>query len=81
MKAISTIYIGPTDSRPSRVTAGAGDGLIIALPWDSALDSRQNHAGAARALCNKMKWEGELIGGGFPSGNMVWVFAESKDRA
>ena len=81
MKAILTKYIGPTNTRPARVKADAGDGVTLARSWDSTLDSRRNHAGAARALCNKMGWEAELIGGGFPSGDMAWVFADSRDRA
>ena len=35
------------------------------------------HGRLARRLCDKMGWKGELIGGGFPDGTMVWVFAQS----
>ena len=82
MKAIKTKYLGPGNVRGSRVKATTGEkGQTIILSWSGRDDSARNHANAARALANKFGWTGELIGGGFPDGSMVWVFAQAPDRA
>jgi hypothetical protein len=72
-KAIETKYVCPTNFRGSRVKATDHDGNSITLPWDCALNSGDNHAATAAALCAKMGWRGQLVGGSFP-GSMVWVF-------
>ena len=83
MKAIKTKYLGPGNVRGSRVKATTGEkGQTVILSWDNRLSGTEsNHAAAARALANKFGWTGELIGGGFPDGSMVWVFAQAPDRA
>lgn len=48
---ILTKYLGPTNTRGSRVKATSGSGVSVVLPWDHELDSDQNHAAAAMALC------------------------------
>ena len=82
MKAIRTKYYGPGNVRGSRIKATSGEhGQTVIQSYDDSLNSSQAHAKVARALCDKMGWKGELIGGGFPDGTMVWVFAQSMDRA
>lgn len=82
MKAIRTKYIGPSNVKGSRLSATTGEtGQRIIMTWDDALNSSDMHAKGARALADKFGWQGELIGGGFPDGTMVWVFANSPDRA
>lgn len=88
MKAIRTKYHGATDTKPSRISATTGEnGQRVVISRHSVPDEFDTgmgsgcHGYAARMLCNKMKWDGELIGGGFPDGTMVWVFADSNDRA
>lgn len=56
--AIMTKFLGPTNTRPSRIKAWAESGtkLTVTLPWDHALRASQNHAAAAVALCDKMGW-------------------------
>ncbi len=56
MKAIRTTYYGPTDTRGSRFRATDGDGNVITVPYDYALDAGANHAVAAEALCRKLGW-------------------------
>ena len=73
MKAIKTIYLGPTNTKGSRVKATDCDRNSITLSWDCALDSDDNHRAAAKALCDKMKWKGKTAMGGFPDCN-VHVF-------
>lgn len=86
MKAIRTRYIGPSNTKPSRIVAESGErGQRIMASYASVEDTGGRHDAAhgrmARRLCDKMGWKGELIGGGFPDGSMVWVFADSQDRA
>ena len=82
MKAIRTKYIGPSNVKGSRLSATTGEkGQRIIMNWPSELNPGDAHAKGARALADKMKWAGELIGGGFPDGSMVWCFADSPDRA
>ena len=76
MKAITTKYHGPTDRRGSRFIADDGDGHRVTVSYDHALNSEQNHARACQALKDKMKWEGDMVGGGTKDG-MVWAFLES----
>lgn len=70
-QAIVTKYIGPTNTRGSRVKATAAAGTIT-LPWADNLNSEENHSAAARALANKFGWGGAWHGGGLPnnSGNV-----------
>ena len=63
MKAIKTKYHGPTNARGSRVKASDEDMNSITIPWDHALDTTENHTKAAKVLCEKMDWHGELVMG------------------
>ncbi len=67
-QAITTKYIGPTDSRGARVKATAQAGSVT-LSWDHALDTDDNHLAAAKALQKKYGWTGTLCGGGLPNGS------------
>ena len=68
--AIITKYLGPTNSRGSRIKATkAGDSKVsVTIGYDYALDTFDVHAKAAKALCDKYKWECDLIAGGTESG-------------
>ena len=79
-KAIITRYHGCTNTKPSKISASDSDKNRVFVSYDHELDADKNHAIAARTLCLKMRWPGELVGGSLPSGDMVWVFAESTDR-
>jgi hypothetical protein len=63
MKAIITRYLGPTNHRPGRIVASDGEGNRIILPYDHDANHGDRHGMVARALCNKMGWDGELIEG------------------
>jgi len=73
MKAIKTKYHGPGSVLGSRVSATAEGGNRVVLSWDHAIDTTENHAAAAKALCKKMHWPGELIMGSLKDG-YVFVF-------
>jgi len=73
MKAIVTTYHGPTDTRGSRIVASDSDNNRASIPYPHELSGEACHRKAADALCAKMGWKGELIGGGLKNG-YVFVF-------
>ncbi len=54
-QAIKTKYIGPTNSRGSRVKATCDAGSIT-IDWQDELNIDRNHATARDALCVKLGW-------------------------
>lgn len=73
MKTIQTRYLGPTNTRRSRIKVSDEDGNTMTLPYDDSLNSNDIHKNAAVALCKKMDWIGTLHGGHCKAG-MCWVF-------
>jgi hypothetical protein len=66
-QAIVTKYIGPTNTRGSRIKATADAGSIT-VPFNYRLKTfEENHRAAAVALQNKFNWQGNLIGGSLPA--------------
>ena len=74
---IQTKFFSPTNSRGARVKAyssnfeNSKDSVI--LSWDYELNASENHANAAKQLCAKMDWTGELQMGSIKFG-YVFVF-------
>ncbi len=67
---ITTKYIGPTNSRGSRVKAVTGDNnpstgkpATLTISWDCSLNSADNHKAAAKALAERLTWDGEWHSG------------------
>ena len=77
MKAIKTVYLGPTNTRGSRIKASDGDGHSVTVPYPHELSGADCHAVAAVALCRKMGWDGILIAGGL-NDCYVFTFAASE---
>lgn len=80
-QAIITKWIGPTNTRGSKVKARCAGGSVT-LHYDDALNLDENHHRAAFALRVKMGWDGSailgaLVGGTIFDGRMVWVFTGS----
>lgn len=75
MQAITTKYLGATDTRGSRIkaTSESGESITIPYPYD-AKQGVEAHSLAAIALCRKLGWRGELIGGAIKDA-YVFVFA------
>lgn len=71
-QAITTKYIGPTDTRGSRVKAECAAGTRF-YHWKSELDSFENHRAAAHQLCQALNWPGLVIGGCLKDGRYCWV--------
>jgi hypothetical protein len=65
-QAIVTKYIGPSNTKGSRIKASAAAGSIT-VHYDDALNSENNHAAAAQALAAKLGWPGTWYMGGLPN--------------
>jgi hypothetical protein len=84
-QAISTKYLGATNSRGSRIKAlgrkagSLGAEMSLTVPWDHALGIDANHAAAAKALAVKLGWYGMYFAGGAPdeSGNVYVCVADA----
>ena len=74
MKAIKTVYHGPTNTRGSRITASDEDGNRVTIGYPHELDGQDAHAHCAKALCTKMGWHGHLVAGALKD-CYVFVFA------
>jgi hypothetical protein len=65
VQAITTKYIGPSNTRGSRIKASAAAGSIT-ISYDDSLNSVGAHAKAAQALADKFGWTGQYHVGGSP---------------
>ena len=75
MKAIFTKYHGPTNYKGSRISASDEDGNKTTISYPYELSGEAVHRKAADALCVKMGWTGNLVGGSHRKG-YVFVFTE-----
>ncbi len=78
MQAIITKYHCPTNTRGPRISARCDAGRI-SVPYPYGLSGQAVHRAAAEALAAKLGWTGdrygELLCGGLPSGEYVFVFS------
>ena len=65
LQAITTKYIGPTNTKGSRIKASCAAGSLT-VHYDDGLNSEEAHAAAAKALIAKMGWTGNWHIGGLP---------------
>lgn len=80
MKAITTKFHGPTNTKPSRYSASDQDGNKVTLSTDFTFNSDGNHDRAAVALCHKMGWlTHNLVRGSLAQG-YVYVFDLAYER-
>ncbi len=77
MKAITTRYLGPTDTKGSRFIATTEGDNRITISYDYSLNAEDNHKRVAVTLCDKMGWSTDIIGGGTDNG-YVWVFTSNE---
>ena len=81
MKAIVTKYHGPSNVRGSRYSATAEGGNRVIISADDRVGTEENHTFAALELCKRLDWKGELVPGGLPNGDTVFVFTgRDKDK-
>jgi hypothetical protein len=76
---IRTAFIGPTNHRPSRVSAthqrDSERTYRVMLPWDHALNSEANHQAAAQALLARFWPDSDLVivGRGHDASRFYWL--------
>lgn len=79
LQAIVTKYLGPTNSRGSRIKATAAAGSVT-IGYRHSLNSDANHLEAAAALARKYGWTGRYVGGGVPDGSGCVFVADTGDK-
>ena len=72
MKAITTRYHGPTDTKGARISATDGDGNRVSIPYPHHLDTIAAHQLAAKKLIHKQWWWGQYVTG-WAAGGYVHV--------
>lgn len=77
MKAIRTVYRGPSFNCGSVIIATDNDKNKITIRCDERLRHNENHFAAAVALAKKMNWIGKLIQGSIGPGEFVHVWYDS----
>lgn len=77
MKVITTRFLGPTNTKVSRIKATEPEGKNIVLSYRYDLSSEENHRSVAESLRDNMGWTGELFGG-WARGCYAWVLDDRK---
>lgn len=80
-QAITTTYIGPSNTRGSRIKARAWCGTIT-VPYNGSEGSELNHMRAAQALCEKLGWHrtGWVGGGTWDQRGYTFVSLDSREK-
>jgi hypothetical protein len=75
MQAILTRYLGPTNTRGSRIKASCAAGSIT-IGYPHELSGQAVYRKAAEALVAKLGWDeiASLLGGCLPTGDYCFVF-------
>ena len=74
-QAITTKFLGPTNTKGARVKAFASNARpSVTILWDHAWSSEQNHAFAAKILKERLKWTGDTVAGVLSPSQIVHVF-------
>ena len=79
-QAIQTRFMGPTNTKGSRVRAWC-DAKSMTFGWDHSKNSPQNHEAAADALARGLGWlddGSKLVGGGLPGSGYAFVIVEAE---
>jgi hypothetical protein len=77
MQTISTKYLGPTNTLPSRIKATTATGVSVTVSFGYDDRTIDEHIKAVKALCAKVKWSGRFIIGATEEGYCA-VFANDE---
>lgn len=77
MQTITTKYLGPTNTLPSRIKATNACGRSVTIPFGYDDRTIDEHIKAVKALCAVLNWKGRFIIGGTADGYCA-VFAEDE---
>ena len=69
MQTILTKYLGPTNTKGSRIKAMTSGPKPVSIihDWQYALGNEENYRQAAHTLAKKLGWRGKWIGHGAPA--------------
>ena len=89
MKAITTRFCGPTETRGARMSAMDEDSNRVTIPYPvEAISHVERHARVVREFCKRFGLNGGTLIGGSMRKGMVWVWnwpgadrVEVKDEA
>lgn len=78
MQAITTKFLGATNTKPARIKATSGSGISVTVSKNYGVTEIQEHARAVIALCKKLNWtnRGKFLMGGTTDGYCA-VFPDS----
>lgn len=79
VQTIHTRYHGATNTKGARISATASGGKRIVRAYDHAFDAPNNHANAAQALAEQLRWNGLMVMGADNANGYVFVFANNAD--
>lgn len=77
MIAITTRFLGPTNTKGARIVAETANGHRIVRPYDCAGSSTARHAQVACELARSLQWSPEVLFEGGTKNGSVFVFAGS----
>jgi len=76
MQAITTKYLGATNTLGSRIKATSESGESLTISYDYSVDN--SHIPAIKALKDKLGWDGKMVVGGTKDG-YVAVFIKGSE--
>jgi hypothetical protein len=74
MQAITTKYIGPSNTRGSRIKAETAQGETLTIDCAGSISEEENHISAARSLAERLNWHGSFVGDRIKGARMVFVW-------
>lgn len=78
-QAIITRYLGPTNTRGSRIKATCYAGSTT-VPFSYDCETETAHARAAQALCEKLGWKGAWVAGGATPDGRGNAYVQSRNE-
>lgn len=77
MQAITTKYLGPTNTKPSRIVGRAGGVCVTMSPSDSTRMLHEDiHSACAKAVAEKLGWSGHWVGCWVKPIGWIWISVE-----
>lgn len=79
MQTITVKYLGPTNTKPSRLKATASNGMSVTVQYQDPDETNewQGYNRAARTLRDKLGWTGAMVSGSLGCGSdRVYIFED-----
>lgn len=76
-QAITTHYVGPTNTKGGRIVARTESGIRHTIGYPHEMTEERGHRKAAEELAEKLGWTGKLCAGGMKRG-YAFVFCNGE---